>query len=162
MEKDFDKWNSIKKQLDQAKPEFHIKERQIWWCSLGINIGSEQNEKNENFERPVLVLKVISSEIILIIPFTSKLHENRHHAIVTNNSGGKFSVILSQLKVISSKRFLRQVGWIKEEDFCAVYKNLMEYIKCPSKTESPPLGRDSSGPEGNCKSIINDPQDLAN
>ena len=59
MEKDFDKWNELKKKIDTREDieenEIFIKNRQIWWCSIGLNVGSEQNGHGEVFERPVLV-----------------------------------------------------------------------------------------------------------
>lgn len=58
--KDFDTWSKEKKTLEQEGHDslvFH--EREIWWCSIGINVGDEQDGKNERFERPVLVLKKI-------------------------------------------------------------------------------------------------------
>ena len=54
--KDFDSWNKEKKGLENVGHDilsFH--EREIWWCSIGINLGDEQDGKNELFERPVLI-----------------------------------------------------------------------------------------------------------
>jgi hypothetical protein len=58
--KDFDKWNSVKKiysKKERTETEVYFKEREIWWCSAGINIGDEQNGKNFFFERPIIILK---------------------------------------------------------------------------------------------------------
>jgi len=41
VEKDFDKWNMKKKKLDKNKRDLLFKEGEIWWCSLGVNIGEE-------------------------------------------------------------------------------------------------------------------------
>jgi len=52
----FDCWNEEKKKLDSLqvkKPRFH--EREIWWCSLGKNIGDEQDGKN--ITKPILYYK---------------------------------------------------------------------------------------------------------
>ena len=47
--KNFDGWN-VKKKLADAKlsnaPFF--KERDIWWMSIGINVGYEEDGKHEN------------------------------------------------------------------------------------------------------------------
>ena len=59
MEKDFDKWNTEKKLIDQRiinKDKFFYP-REVWWCSAGLNIGVESNGKNKNFERPMLIIK---------------------------------------------------------------------------------------------------------
>lgn len=50
MIKDFDKWNKSKKEIDSNNnylPLYH--ERQIRWCRLGINIGSEQDGTGYEF-----------------------------------------------------------------------------------------------------------------
>lgn len=42
MDKDFDNWNGIKKQIhkkDTYLPLYH--ERQIRWCRLGVSVGFE-------------------------------------------------------------------------------------------------------------------------
>ena len=44
MSKDFDSWNGEKKNLEQIGHNnlvFH--EREIWWCSIGVNLGDEQD-----------------------------------------------------------------------------------------------------------------------
>ncbi len=74
--KDFDSWNSIKKKIDKINKEnVSIKIGQIYWCNLGLNIGREQNGKNKYFNRPVLVLKKFSHDLILIAPLTTKIHK---------------------------------------------------------------------------------------
>ena len=49
-------------------PKFPIYNNFIYWCNLGINIGSEQNRL-----RPVIILKTFKdSPICAIIPLTTK------------------------------------------------------------------------------------------
>ena len=59
MEKDFDKWNSEKKLVDKktVNRDLFFYAREIWWCSAGLNIGVEADGKNENYERPFLIIK---------------------------------------------------------------------------------------------------------
>ncbi|MFA5871014.1 MAG: hypothetical protein WC842_03995 [Candidatus Paceibacterota bacterium] len=57
--KDFDSWNIQKKKINTREKVIFCNIREIWWCSLGVNIGSEEDGKNELFERPVLILKGI-------------------------------------------------------------------------------------------------------
>lgn len=58
----FDIWNGNKKKLDGRKSSqsfTNFKEREIWFCSVGKNIGTELNgryeKRNDTFSRPVLV-----------------------------------------------------------------------------------------------------------
>jgi hypothetical protein len=56
MQKDFDRWNERKKIIHDSGENKLYHAREIWWCSLGVNIGSEQDGDNENYTRPVLIL----------------------------------------------------------------------------------------------------------
>ena len=56
MKKDFDKWNERKKALNDRE-RILFNPREIWWCSFGVNIGSEQDGSGDNFERPVIIIK---------------------------------------------------------------------------------------------------------
>ncbi len=71
--KNFDKWSVLKKHINTFEKVPTIKERDIWWCSLGVNIGNEMDGKNELFHRPVIILKKLSHDLCLVAPITSKL-----------------------------------------------------------------------------------------
>jgi hypothetical protein len=55
--KDFDGWNNEKQRINKTDKKRFFKEREIWWCALGINIGVEIDGKNGAYERPVLIFK---------------------------------------------------------------------------------------------------------
>ena len=57
MNKNFDKWNDIKKSVNNKPDNLGVHKREVWWMTLGLNVGVETDGKHENFERPVLVLK---------------------------------------------------------------------------------------------------------
>ena len=63
MDQEFDNWNCFKKLIHRKKPdnEFNFHQGDVWWTALGVNIGKEINGKNETFERPTLILKVINN-----------------------------------------------------------------------------------------------------
>jgi len=44
MEKDFDAWNKVKKLTNAEQPRLYTV-REIWWCRIGVNIGTEQDGK---------------------------------------------------------------------------------------------------------------------
>ncbi|MDD5721345.1 MAG: hypothetical protein PHT16_02780 [Candidatus Pacebacteria bacterium] len=72
MEKDFDKWNEIKKELDVKEQKFFFKEGEIWWMSVGLNVAKESCGKGIIFRRPVLILRKLSSDSFIGLPLTSK------------------------------------------------------------------------------------------
>lgn len=70
--KDFDKWNRLKKKLDKSnvKPP-EVKEGDIWWSFMGENIGKEISGKGDIFGRPVLIFKKINEITFSCIPLTT-------------------------------------------------------------------------------------------
>jgi len=93
--------------------------REIWWCSLGLNIGAEIDGKNESFERPVIVVKVYNKETLLVLPVTGKQKDDRFHFKIQTE--GKISwAKLTQVRVISNKRLLRKVDVLAEDQFDAL------------------------------------------
>lgn len=64
-----EQWNKIKEALREVVNFPRPKKRQVWWCVVGLNVGSEQS-CGEGFERPVLVVKVFGT-IFWGIPITS-------------------------------------------------------------------------------------------
>jgi len=48
MKKDFDGWNEEKKQTEMEGARLYTV-REIWWCQLGVNVGSEQSGKAHDF-----------------------------------------------------------------------------------------------------------------
>jgi len=61
MKKDFQKWHTKKEQVDAVGGRLFFHEREIWWCLLGVNIGSEQDGRGVNFTRSVLIFKKFNS-----------------------------------------------------------------------------------------------------
>ncbi len=106
--KDFDTWNIQKKKIQLSEFLGFIHEREIWWCSLGLNIGDEEDGKNEKFERPVLVLKKFNRRIVLAVPLTTKIKDNPYYFTFTHDDI-KFALILSQVRLISTSRLSRRI-----------------------------------------------------
>lgn len=107
--------------------KLYFSEREIWWASLGVNIGYEQDGKNEKFERPVLILKVFNMDIFWALPITGKEKIGKYYYQFEYN-GNKYSVILSQIRLISSKRLLRKIRVLPDVDFEKVRKLMKDLI----------------------------------
>lgn len=127
-QKDFDNWNEQKKvlQKDRASaPFFH--DREVWWCSLGVNIGWEEDGKNENFERPVLVLQKFNNDIFLGLPTTTTIRKGKFFHTY-KFAGEEYSVILSQVRLLDKGRLLRKVGYLTKEHYQEVKLKFMKLI----------------------------------
>jgi mRNA interferase MazF len=123
--KAFDEWNQKKKVTDAKLIDrsLYIHEREVWWSSIGVNVGSEVDGKNENFERPVLVAKVISGGGFFGIPLTTKQKGHRYEVVVRHDKGVVYANV-SQLRFFSSKRLLRKVGVVDQSSFSAVMSSI--------------------------------------
>ncbi len=60
MQKKFDDWNKAKKTINDIGEYKLYHTREVWWCSLGVNVGFEQDGSKDEHRRPVLVLKGLS------------------------------------------------------------------------------------------------------
>jgi mRNA interferase MazF len=122
-DKDFDAWNVKKKVVHTSEFRGFVRVREIWWCSLGVNVGDEEDGKNELFERPVLVLKRFNQRIVLSVPLTTHVKDNEFH-FAFEYEGERFAVILSQLRLISTKRLTRRIRRLDSELFAAIKQKI--------------------------------------
>jgi mRNA interferase MazF len=72
MHKDFNRWNEDKKTIERATFIDFVHMREVWWCTLGVNLGREQDGNEEFFERPVLVIRKFNQDMVLVVPLTSQ------------------------------------------------------------------------------------------
>lgn len=126
--KDFDNWIIKKKSLHYkgtTPPLF--KERDIWWVSVGVNIGYEEDGKHDKYIRPVLVLRKFNRELFLGIPMSTKLKDNPYYKIVTVNSR-TVSVLISQIRVFSAKRIQDKLAELDHGDFEKIKEEVVKMI----------------------------------
>jgi mRNA interferase MazF len=136
MVKDYKEWHDLKSEIENNGQEKKFREREIWWCSLGENIGFEQDGKHEKFERPVLVLRKFNNGMFFGLPLTSKVKEDRFHFgfnIKTKNTAGEVEeqrsfAMLSQMRLFSSKRMIRRIVRINENVFDSIEKSFINLI----------------------------------
>lgn len=124
----FAHWTKAKIHIHVSDIRNFPRERQIWWASLGQNIGVEVNGKNEMFERPVLVIKRYSEDASLIVPISSAIREDIYHITFINHRGENNAVNLSQVRSISSKRFIRKIGKMNISDYSKIKDRFKEII----------------------------------
>jgi mRNA interferase MazF len=136
MEKDFDSWNQIKKELEVRKsPDFRVGD--IWWCSIGVNLGHEEDGKNQDFERPVLIIRKFNKELFWAIPLTSKLKSGEYYHTV-NLFGDSRTLIISQVRVLSSRRLLRKLHKISFKKLTEINNRLSLILKTASPIKAKP------------------------
>lgn len=134
MEKDFDGWNSIKKSLDAQQRTLHFREGEVWWCSIGQNIGEESFGKGSNFRRPVLVLKKLSRNSCIILPITSKMRIGSWYHELHIGSQCRWAMI-HQIRFISVNRLSNRQFTLAFSEFEELKKSvavLLGLISSPS------------------------------
>ena len=137
----FIEWAKLKIKIHISNnSDLSFKNREIWWASMGVNIGSEQNGKNAKFERPVLVFRKFGQHMFWAVPLTTKEKGNLYHykfnyKVYSEDDGGNLNeevkegtMILSQLKTMSSKRLLRKMGVVPGDEFNKVREKLRKLL----------------------------------
>ncbi|MEI8223497.1 MAG: type II toxin-antitoxin system PemK/MazF family toxin [bacterium] len=126
--KKFKTWFLLKEKLHaiHAKPPY-FNESDIWWCSMGENIGVEVNGKSELFSRPVLVLRKLSRESFLGIPLTSQEKKGTWYVPITQGKSVSYA-LLNQVRLLSTKRLSSKMGSLDEIDFNKVKSGFIDLI----------------------------------
>ena len=119
--KEFDEWNYKKKQADMDSPRLYTV-REIWWCRLGVNIGTEQDGSGENFPRPVVILRGFGPNSCLIIPLTASAHKHPLRFTIGKVQDKEASAIMSQIRVIDTRRLIEKVGFLEKAILGALRK----------------------------------------
>lgn len=116
MVKRFDEWNIKKKTIDACSesPDFH--EREIWWCSIGVNVGSEQHSQTSDFSRPVLIVRKFTRDVFWGVPLTTKIRDVKFRVRFTLN-GVENDILVLQMRVYDRKRLVRKIAVVPRNDF---------------------------------------------
>ena len=124
MEKDFDRWNEIKKATNAADEaaRLYFREGEVWWVRLGHNVGYEANGKSREFTRPVIILKKYNQYSFLALPLTTVPKPNPYRLPVGMVDGRQAFATLSQLRNIDSKRLVKKIARLDAGIFIAIKK----------------------------------------
>src|SRR5438876_4857605 len=97
-------WFGLKAILHERKHEPPlVSERDIWWASVGENVGSEINGKSDLFSRPVLILKKLSHNFYFVVPTTTQQREGTWY-VAFRQHGKSMNACLHQARAIDYRR----------------------------------------------------------
>lgn len=122
--------DKTKIKFESSIPSFPITNNFIYWCNLGINIGSEQNKI-----RPAIVVRTqINSPMCTILPLTSvRLNDKKwyHIDLEQTNSTAMIEQIrnISKLRILNPKRTNGFINRITINDFKNINSVLHRYYK---------------------------------
>ncbi|MDO8521907.1 MAG: type II toxin-antitoxin system PemK/MazF family toxin [bacterium] len=128
MTKDFDGWNENKKKINQRADSPFYHEREIWWCTFGINVGFEQDGSADEYRRPALILKGLSAQTCLVIPLTTSTKRHAMRPSVGKVEGQGAHVLLSQMRVIDTKRLVRKIEYLNIKTFERIRKAVKDML----------------------------------
>ncbi len=132
--KNFDGWNEKKKQINERliDADQFILEGEIWWTSIGVNIGHEIDGKHADYKRPVLILMKFDNDPQWVLPITSKMIQDGGflHKIQSSRICGYIPI--QQMRSISSKRLLRLAGRLNDEEFIEIRNRLSRLLIKPN------------------------------
>lgn len=121
-------WTKVKMSIFTLDSTLFPYKKEIWWASMGYNIGVEMNGKNDKFERPIVVIKVFNTHSLLVAPITTNSKDHKYSISFVNASGEVNFVNISHIRSISSKRLLRKVGSMSDYDYERVMNLLLSSL----------------------------------
>jgi len=107
-------WCGVKASLFRRKQNVILRQGEIWWCNLGMNVGEESYGKGSRFARPVLIFKKFSSNSFLGLPLTSKEKSGSWYTPVNMGSDTSW-VMLNQARILDKGRLMELLGDVKKE-----------------------------------------------
>jgi mRNA interferase MazF len=129
--KDYKSWHEQKSQIEHKKSHVFFKEKEIWWTRIGLNIGSEQDGVGNLFVRPILILKKINQHTFIGLPLTTQNKKIETHYSLEKIPclAAESYVMCEQIRILSSKRFLRKMGKLPSELFFSIQKKSADFLR---------------------------------
>jgi mRNA interferase MazF len=130
MEKDFDRWNKIKKHIENNKVpnDLFINVGEVWMMNMGLNIGHEQNGGGKDFSRPGLIIKKFNRNMFLILPLSTKQKSLDFYFNFKDPFDREVAVILAQIKLCSVKRLRRKLYEVTHENLQNITLKLKDLL----------------------------------
>lgn len=122
MEKDFDGWNEEKKRIHAVEGGKLYHERELWWCSLGANVGFEQDGTGVTHQRPVLILRGMSRNTCYVVPLTTSPKRHKYRVSVGIVEDKQAVALMSQIRLIDTKRLVNKIGFLDQKTFLVIRK----------------------------------------
>ena len=127
--KKFLEWIGLKEKLHNVEGQPpHVSEGDIWWASVGENVGSEINGKSKLFSRPVIILKKLAHGFYFIIPITTQIREGSWY-VPFRQKEKDMVACLHQARAMDHRRLSSKLGTLDDEDLSHVKKGFSALYK---------------------------------
>lgn len=113
-------WIGLKEKLhNQGHRPPLVSQGDIWWASVGENVGSEINGKNHLFSRPVIIFKKLAHGFYFVVPTTTKIKAGSWY-VRFRQRDREMVACLHQARVIDFRRLSSKLGTLDDQDFTRV------------------------------------------
>ena len=124
--KEIKNWFELKIKLWPKNDNVVFKQGDIWWCSLGFNIGEEILGKGTKFTRPVLVFKKFTSNSFLGLPLTTHGKKGSWYVEISFKNTKQYA-LLNQARILDKKRLTSRLGALGNTEYLKVKKRFLEF-----------------------------------
>jgi mRNA interferase MazF len=127
--KRFLEWIGLMERLDaiHGRPP-HVSQADMWWASIGENLGSEIHGKSALFSRPVIIYKKLAHGFYFVIPTTSKAKDGSWY-VKFQHKGKDMYACLHQARSIDYRRLSTKLGTLDDSDFSRIKEGFSALYK---------------------------------
>lgn len=137
--KDFVGWAKVAEEIEGRERRAEVKVGAVYWANIGENVGSELLGKGRDFSRPVLILAQFNFRMVLAIPITSRIHDQRGYREIV--VAGKLErLALEQTRPIDVLRIGDFLDEVAPDEMEKIRKHWMRLMKYHFYKKSSPAG----------------------
>ncbi|HEY4520693.1 MAG TPA: type II toxin-antitoxin system PemK/MazF family toxin [Candidatus Paceibacterota bacterium] len=127
--KRFLEWIGLKEKLHNSthRPPL-VSEREIWWASVGENVGSEIDGKNLLFSRPVIIFRKLAHGFYFVIPTTTQSRAGSWY-VNFRQQDKEMTACLHQARAIDHRRLSSKIGTLDDSDFRRIKEGFNKLYK---------------------------------
>ncbi|MBQ3280490.1 type II toxin-antitoxin system PemK/MazF family toxin [Candidatus Saccharibacteria bacterium] len=125
--KNFKGWIKVKERLHYNGQPRNIKNGEVWWGSVGENVGVEICGKGKTYTRPVIVFKKLNNRSFWAIPLTSKQHFGNWYVSFDFQNNNEIAA-LSQIHCMSTSRLHRRMGQLSQSDYNLIFEAFLKLL----------------------------------
>ena len=119
-------WCGLKVVLWNKQSDVVFKQGDIWWCSLGMNLGEEIFGKGIKFTRPVLIFRKCTGNSFLGLPLTGQEKQGSWYLGI-ETKGIKRWAMFNQIRILDKKRLTNKIGTISDADFKRIQTKFIQF-----------------------------------
>lgn len=110
----------------QNRP-LYFKEREVWWCHFGENVGDEERWKWDQCMRPVVIMRKFNNNLALVVPTSTVLKENKFYTSF-EYGGGTYSALISHLRTLDTKRLNKKIATLSEDEYTKIHNSIVSEV----------------------------------